>query len=86
MEKSYIIIDKVGLHARPVSLLSRTASQFKNDIFIIYQDKRVTLKSILMVMSLGVPSGSEITIEVMGENPIKAHKAIETVLKEQGVV
>ncbi len=86
MEKSYIVKDKIGLHARPVSILAKIAGQFDNDIFISYNGKKVTLKSILMVMSLGVPTGSEITIEVNGEQPEKAHQALEEAMKHQGLV
>ena len=86
MKKTYTIKDEVGLHARPVALLSKAASQFKNDIFIEYKGKKVTLKSILMVMSLGVPHNHEITIEVLGEDQADVHEAIESVLKEHNVV
>ena len=65
--KTFIIKDEAGLHARPASILCSTAGKYSGSIDIIYQEKRYTLKSIMILMSLGVPQGGEITLEASGE-------------------
>ena len=54
LEKTFVITDAAGIHARPANALVRVASQFKSDIKIAYNGKDVNLKSILGVMSLGI--------------------------------
>lgn len=86
MLKKYIIKDRIGLHARPASMLVDAATKFENEIFIVYKGKRITMKSILAVMSLGVPYNEEIGIEVEGENTEVVFKVIEQVLTDNKVI
>ena len=86
MKVSYIISDPVGLHARPATVMVQVAQKYPNDSFIIFKDKKVTLKSIMIVMSLGIPSQSKIEIEVNGDNPEVVHEAIKNVLIEHQVI
>ena len=86
MRREYVIIDEAGLHARPASLLVQEATKHANDIFIEYKGKKMTLKSIMVVMSLGVTQNSTIAIEVTGENPIEVFNALEKVLEDHRLV
>ena len=61
MEKySFVVADPVGLHARPATILVNQASKFASNIKLIYNGKEVNLKSIMGVMSLGVPTKAEV--------------------------
>jgi phosphocarrier protein len=86
MNKTFIMIDEAGLHARPASLMSQAASKFTEDITIEYNGKKVNLKSIMCVMSLGVPQGGEITIEVSGDAPEAVFEALEAIMVEHKLV
>lgn len=86
MIKTYKVLDEIGLHARPASLMVQAVSGFKNDTFILYNGKRLTLKSIMAVMSLGVPYNDEFQVEVEGESPEVVFDALEKVLQEQNVI
>jgi phosphocarrier protein len=86
MVKNYVVADEIGLHARPASLLVNEASKYQQDINIIYKGKTMTLKSILGIMSLGVPFGEEFSIEVVGEDEEVVFAALEKVLQEQKLV
>lgn len=86
MTKEYTIIDEAGLHARPASLLSQTAAKFPNPIFIEHNGKKLTLKSILVVMSLGVPQGATIKLHVDGENQETVITALEAILIEHKLI
>jgi len=46
----------------------------------------LTLKSIMAVMSLGIPQGEHFSVEVIGENELEIFEKIEAVLKEHKVV
>ena len=86
MKKTYVIKDEVGLHARPASVLVNVANRYPNEISISHNGKTVSLKSIMIVMSLGVPANAEITIEVLGDKPEVIHQELEAVLVQHEVI
>mgnify|MGYP000273149685 CR=1 FL=1 len=81
--KDFHIVAETGIHARPATLLVQTASKFASDITLEYKGKSVNLKSIMGVMSLGIPTQSEITISCNGDDEEAAIAAIEEVLRAQ---
>lgn len=81
-EKTFKITADTGVHARPATLLVNQAGQFESEIELIYNDKKVNLKSIMGVMSLGIPKGAEITITASGSDEANAIQGIEDVIKE----
>ena len=83
---SFVVSDPVGLHARPATILVNQASKFTSDIKLVYNGKEVNLKSIMGVMSLGIPTQSEITISCSGEDEDAAVAAIEEVLRAQKII
>ncbi|AKX33757.1 phosphocarrier protein Hpr [Spiroplasma litorale] len=80
------VIDPVGLHARPASVLTKEASKFTSEIKIKTGDKEGNLKSIMNVMALAVKSGSEIIIEASGDDEKEAIAAIEQAMKDNSII
>lgn len=76
-EKKVVIKNKIGLHARPAAQLVQKASKFKSSIEISFNGKKVSAKSIIGVMSLGVTQGNEIILRADGEDAEEAIKEIE---------
>ena len=85
-EFNALVIDPVGLHARPATVAVNAASKFKSDVKVSFKGKSVNMKSIMGVMSLGIPTQSEIEISCEGEDEEEAVKQIETILKDQKVI
>lgn len=85
-EIKLFVVDPVGLHARPATVAVNAASKYKCDVKLGFNGKTVNMKSIMGVMSLGVPTQSEITIACEGEDEDVAIASIESILKEQKVV
>jgi len=81
-KKSYTITAETGVHARPATLLVNKASQYASEVELQYKDKTVNLKSIMGVMSLGIPQGAEITIVADGVDAEDAINGIDEVIKE----
>ena len=81
-----LVIDPVGLHARPATVAVNAASKFKSDVKVGFNGKTVNMKSIMGVMSLGIPTQSEITISCSGEDEDAAVAAIEEVLRAQKII
>ncbi len=85
-EIKVVVVDPVGLHARPATVAVNAASKFKSDVKVSYKDRAVNMKSIMGVMSLGIPTQSEITITCEGEDEDVAIQTIEEILKTQKVI
>ncbi|WP_096201718.1 phosphocarrier protein HPr [Bacillus sp. FJAT-45350] len=77
VEKTFSITADSGLHARPATVLVQSISNFESEVTIEYKGKAVNLKSIMGVMSLGVPSGAEVIITADGADEVEALAAVE---------
>jgi phosphocarrier protein len=76
------IINKLGLHARASSKLTQTASQFKSDVWIEKNDRKVNAKSIMGVMMLAAAKGSIISLEASGEDEASAIEALKALIND----
>ncbi|SFA91487.1 phosphocarrier protein [Lentibacillus halodurans] len=81
-EKTFTITADTGVHARPATLLVNKAGQFESEIEISYNGKDVNLKSIMGVMSLGIPKGAEVKITATGGDEAEAIQGVTEVMNE----
>ena len=80
------IIDPIGLHARPASIIVQLSSTLPDDAKIIYGDNEANLKSIIAIMSLGVKSGATIKIQVTGDTEKESIKKIQSAMKKEKLI
>ena len=76
-EATMTIENKTGIHARPASIFVQTATKFKSKIQIKAKGKTVDAKSILMIMSMGLVKGTELTVCADGPDEADAVKALQ---------
>ena len=79
------VIDPVGLYATPATELVDRMKAFNSDIKLVYNGKEVNLKSIMGVMSLGVPTKATVEIIAEGDDEKDVIASIAKVIKEQKV-
>lgn len=84
-EKIFKVIDSTGIHARPAAILVQAASKFDSDINIEFNGKSANLKSIMGVMSLGIPKDSKIKIIAAGSDEVEAITVLTEVIAQQGL-
>jgi phosphotransferase system HPr (HPr) family protein len=77
LEISFVINNKVGLHARPAGVFVREASKFKSSITVFHDDTQANAKSILSVLTLGANQGAVIRICAEGEDAEAALQALK---------
>ena len=65
---TYVIKDKLGIHARPGLLLVQEAGKLTSNITINKGAKSGDAKRMFCVMNLSVKQGDQITVQVEGEN------------------
>ncbi|WP_080875099.1 phosphocarrier protein HPr [Oceanobacillus timonensis] len=80
--QTFKITAETGVHARPATLLVNKAGQFDSEIEVSYKGKNVNLKSIMGVMSLGIPKGAEIEVSANGNDEEEALQGVADVIKE----
>jgi len=74
----FIVINDKGLHTRPSTELVKCATNFKAEVYLIYQDLVVNAKSLLGILTLAATRGSRIRIEAKGED---ASEAVEEIIE-----
>lgn len=84
-KKQFKITSEVGLHARPATLLVQHASRFSCEVQIDYKNKQVNVKSIMGVMSLGMPKDAEFTVITDGHDEEEAIESITKLLSDEGI-
>ncbi len=78
--KEVEIKNKLGLHARPASLLVKLAGKFESEIQLAKDDTEINAKSILGVMMLAAGPGQSITITADGPDAEEAVDAIASLI------
>jgi phosphocarrier protein HPr len=76
IEKTQIIINKLGLHARAAAKLSHLANMFNANIYLIYNEDKVNAKSLLGILTLAASVGNEIVLQASGDDEQEAVTAI----------
>ena len=77
VNKEVTVLNKLGLHARPCSLLVKVASKFRSDLKIKKGNMEVNGKSIMGVMMLAAECGSVLQIVLEGVDEEDAFFEIE---------
>lgn len=85
IEKQYNITAAEGLHARPSQVLVGALSPFSSDITLEHNGKKVNMKSILGVMSMGIPSGATITIAANGNDEEQVMAKVAEIIESEGI-
>lgn len=74
--KKFIIGNKLGLHARPAAMFVKLANTFTSEIWVKLDDDEVNGKSIMGLMMLAAPAGSELEVSAEGQDCNKAVDAL----------
>jgi len=75
-KQKFIIKNRLGLHARAAAQLVQTANQFKAEVTLVKDDVEVSGKSIMGVLLLAAPQGTDIVLSVEGPDETEAMIAL----------
>ena len=73
---NYIIKDELGIHARPAGMLVKMVKQYESAVEIRKGEKNVRASQLLMLMSLGVKQGEEVTVSIEGVDEDQVYKEL----------
>jgi phosphocarrier protein HPr len=74
--QTFIIRNKLGLHARAAALLVKTANNYAADITIEKDGIEVNGKSIMGILMLAASRGSKVTLKVEGKDAVEAMQTL----------
>ncbi len=83
IEEKVEIVNEVGLHIRPASMLVEAAKKFKADVWIEKDGQEANGKSIMSILLLCAEKGSKINIKAEGADAAKAVEALVRVVKDR---
>lgn len=83
LEAQLIIVNKLGLHARAAGKLVSLTKTFSSDILLSREAEEVDGKSIMAVMLLAAPVGTEIQLRISGEDEEAAMTAVTALINDR---
>jgi phosphocarrier protein HPr len=83
ISKDYIIIDPLGMHARPAAALLKLARKYKSAFSLKKDGKLVQLGSMLNILSISAKCGDTFSIIAEGEDESEAVAALDYFFSEE---
>jgi len=70
-----------GLHNKQATFFVQKANEFESSIWLESNNRKMNAKSLLGIMSLGVITGTKVTLSASGPDAEAAVNALETLLQ-----
>ncbi len=81
LERIFLVINTLGLHARAAAQLVQTANRFRSEIHVEKDGMQVNGKSIMGVLTLAASKGAQILVSCEGEDAEPAMDALSKVIE-----
>lgn len=82
LSRNFTIINRLGLHARAAAQLVQTASKFNSEVTLTKDDVEVNGKSIMGILLLAAPKGTELSVAVDGYDEEQAMNVIADLIED----
>lgn len=80
LTREVTINNQVGLHARPATFFIQKANEYKSNIWIEKDDRKVNAKSLLGVLSLGIVKGTSVNLIADGSDEKEALNTLASLI------
>ncbi len=81
VERTFEIINTLGLHARAAALLVQTAQKYQSHIEVAKEDLAVNGKSIMGLLMLAAAKGSRLVVRATGDDAPEAVQEIGQLIR-----
>ena len=81
--RELMIVNKLGIHARPAALFVKTANRFGCDIFVEKDGEKINGKSIMGLMMLAAGPGSKLIVHAHGADALQAVLELEALVQRK---
>lgn len=82
IRRDFTIINRLGLHARAAAQLVQTANQFSAEVTLCKDDVEVNGKSIMGILLLAAPKGTDVSVATNGTDEEQAMTAIAELIED----
>ena len=82
MSQEFTITNKLGLHARPAAMFVKLTNRFSSEIWVEREDEQVNGKSIMGILLLAAPQGTEVAVATDGTDEEQAMTAITALIED----
>ncbi len=72
----FTIINELGIHARSAAMIVDVSSRYKSKMYLEKNGSEVNAKSILGILTLGCPKGSQVIVRAEGSDAEEAVQAL----------
>ena len=79
--KEVVVRCESGLHNKQATYFVQKANEFDCSIWVESGSRKMNAKSLLGIMSLGIVTGTTVTLSAMGTDAEEAVKALEVLLQ-----
>ena len=79
--KEVIVRCESGLHNKQATYFVQKANEFESTIWLESSNRKMNAKSLLGIMSLGVITGTKVTLSAFGPDAEAAVNALDTLLQ-----
>jgi phosphocarrier protein len=76
IQREVTITNNSGLHARPATFFIQKANTYRSGVWVVKDDRKVSAKSLLGVLSIGIAKGMTITLVADGDDEEAAIKGL----------
>lgn len=81
-QQEFLIVNKLGLHARASALFVKTAGKFASEVKLARDSVEVNGKSIMGIMMLAASKGTTVRLTVDGSDEEEAMQTIGALIKD----
>ena len=80
-EKEVVVRCESGLHNKQATYFVQKANEYECNIWLESSNRKMNAKSLLGIMSMGIITGTTVTLSAMGSDAEAAVNALETLLQ-----
>lgn len=78
---TYVVSNKMGIHARPAADIAKLVGKHKSEVTLEVGSKKANGKSVLMLTTLGAKQGTEVKVNVSGEDEDEVFATLDDMFK-----
>ncbi len=81
IQRDVTITNNSGLHARPATFFIQKANTYRCNVWVVKDDRKVSAKSLLGVLSIGIAKGMTITLVADGDDEVSAIEGLTELIE-----
>ncbi len=81
--KELLVLNKMGIHARPAAMIVRVTNKYKADIFVEKDEEQVNGKSIMGLMMLAAAKGTKVKFIATGDDAAAVLSELEALFAKK---